>query len=60
MADCSSIRRFKDAADYTKNFIVRDEINKYLPGGKHFIDDALINRLIAETDGQTPDPVLVR
>ena len=60
MADCSSIRRFKDAADYTKNFIVRDEINKYLPGGKHFIDDALINRLIAETDGQAPDPVRVR
>ena len=60
MADCSSIRKFKDAADYTKNFIVRDEIDKYLPGGKHFIDDALINRLIAETDGQAPDPVRVR
>ena len=60
MADCSNIRRFKDAADYTKNFIVRDEINKYLPGGKHFIDDALINRLIAETDGKAPDPVRVR
>ena len=51
MADTSSIRKFKDAADYTKNFIVQGEIDKYLPGGRHFIDDALIRRLIAETDG---------
>ena len=60
MADTSSIRKFKDAADYTKNFIVQGEIDKYLPGGRHFIDDALIRRLIAETDGQEPDPVRVR
>ena len=60
MADTSNIRTFKDAADYTKNFIVRDEIDKYLPGGKHFIDDTRINRLIAETDGKAPDPARVR
>ena len=48
MADTSNIRTFKDAADYTKNFIVRDEINKYLPGGTHFIDDVLINRCVAD------------
>ena len=45
MADCSRIRKFADAADYTKNFIVRSEIDKYLPGGKHFIDEAEITRL---------------
>ena len=60
MADCSSIRHFKDAADYTKRFIVREEIDKYLPGGKHFIDDAEIRRLIADSDGKTPDPTRVR
>ena len=60
MADCSGIRTFKDAADYTKNFIIRDEINKYLPGGKHFIDDNYINKLIADTDGIAPDPKRVR
>lgn len=60
MADGSHIRRFRDAADYTKNFIVRDEIDKYLPGGRHFIDDAEIRRLIAATDGKAPDPVRVR
>ena len=60
MADCSSIRKFTSAADYTKNFIVQGEIDKYLPGGRHFIDDALITRLIAETDGQQPDPARVR
>ena len=60
MADCSSIRKFKDAADYTKNFVVQSEIDRYLPGGRHFIDDALIQRLIAETDGKMADPVRVR
>jgi len=60
MADCSSIRKFTSAADYTKNFIVQGEIDKYLPGGRHFIDEALITRLIAETDGQQPDPARVR
>ncbi len=60
MADCSQIRTFSDAADYRKNFIVRAEIDKYLPGGKHFIDENLINRLIAETDGKEADSARVR
>ena len=60
MADCSKIRKFKDADDYRKNFIVQGEIDKYLPGGKHFIDEALISKLIADTDGKEPDPVKVR
>ena len=36
---CKTIRHFKGAADYRKNFVIREQIDKYLPGGKHFIDD---------------------
>ena len=60
MADCSSIRKFKDAADYRKNFIIQGEIDKYLPGGRHFIDEALINRCIKEIAEKPADPVQVR
>ena len=60
MADYSKIRKFTDAADYVKRFVVQEEIDKYLPGGRHFIDDALIQRLLSETDGKEPDPVRVR
>ena len=60
MADISKIRKFVDAADYTKRFIVQSEIDKYLPGGKHFIDDALIEALIKKMDSREADPVKVR
>ena len=40
MADCSGIRKFASAEEYRKNIIVKGEIDKYLPGGKHFIDEA--------------------
>ncbi len=60
MADCSKIRKFEDAADYRKNFIIRSEIDKYLPNGRHFVDEALIEKLIAQIDGQEADPVRVR
>ena len=60
MADTSSIRKFNSAAEYTKNFIIQDEIDRYLPGGKHFIDDAYINDLIQKTDGVRADPVKIR
>lgn len=60
MADVSSIRKFSSAADYTKNFIVQSEIDKYLPGGKHFVDDGLINRLISDIEHKPADPVRVR
>ena len=60
MADTSSIRKFKSAEEYTKNFIIRDEINKYLPGGKHFIDDDYIKRTIAEAESGAPDKVKIR
>ena len=60
MADVSSIRKFRDAADYTKNFIVQGEIDKYLPGGRHFIDEARIGKCIAEIAENPADPVRVR
>ena len=59
-ADCSNIRKFADAADYTRRFIVKGQIDKYLPGGSHFIDDARINELVAKCDGSPADPVRVR
>ena len=61
MADCSSIRKFATADEYRKNIIVQDEIDKFLPGGKHFIDDAEINRLIGVMDSRRePDAAKVR
>ena len=59
-ADCSNIRKFADAADYTRRFVVKGQIDKYLPGGSHFIDDARINELVAKCDGAPADPVRVR
>ncbi len=43
-----SIRHFANAADFRKNFIVQSQIDKYLPGGRHFIDDALIESTLAK------------
>ena len=60
MADCSQIRKFKDADDYRKNFIIRGEVDKFLPGGKHFIDEALIDRCIRQIAEKPADPVKVR
>ena len=60
MADCSSIRKFKDAEDYTRNFVVQEEIDRYLPGGRHFIDEARISRCIDEIAAKPPDPARVR
>ena len=60
MVDVSTIRKFKDADDYRKRFVVQSEIDKYLPNGKHFIDDELINKLITNIDGLKADPVKVR
>jgi 2-iminoacetate synthase len=60
MADVSTIRKFSSAAEYTKNFIVRSEVDKYLPGGKHFIDDERIMRCISDAEANPPDPVRIR
>ncbi len=55
-----NIRQFKDEQDYREHFIVQGEIDKYLPGGKHFIDDDLINRTLAEADAAPVDPERIR
>ena len=60
MADCSGIRKFKDADDYRRNFVVRGEVDRYLPGGRHFIDEARISRCIDEIAAKPADPVRVR
>ena len=60
MADFSGIRKFKDERDYREHFIVQSEIDKYLPGGKHFIDDALITSTLAAADATPVDPVRIR
>ena len=60
MADVSKIRKFRDADDYRRNFVVQGEIDKYLPGGKHFIDEAQIARCISEIAEKPADPVRVR
>ena len=60
MADCSGIRKFASAEEYRKNIIVKGEIDKYLPGGKHFIDEAEIARCIADVAEKPADPSKVR
>ncbi|MCR5413391.1 MAG: [FeFe] hydrogenase H-cluster radical SAM maturase HydG [Kiritimatiellae bacterium] len=60
MATAKDIRHFANAEDYTKHFIIQEEIDKYLPGGKHFIDDDLINRTLASADASPVDPVRIR
>ena len=60
MATAKDIRHFANAEDYTKHFIVQEEIDKYLPGGKHFIDEDLINRTLAAADAAPVDPVRIR
>jgi 2-iminoacetate synthase len=60
MADVSKIRSFATAAQYTENFIIKSQIDKYLPGGKHFIDEDFINRTIAEASSREVDPVKIR
>ncbi len=44
---CAPIRRFASASDYRKNFVIPEQINKYLPGGQHYIDEAAIFSALA-------------
>ncbi len=60
MSTRNGIRQFKDEQDYRDHFIIKEEIDKYLPGGRHFIDEDLINRTLAESDAQAVDPVRIR
>lgn len=57
----ATIRHFKNAADYRANFIQREQITKYLPAGRHFIDDAQIKRILRQAaEAPANDPVRVR
>ena len=60
MANTNGIRHFKDEQDYREHFVVQSEIDKYLPGGRHFIDEDLINRTLAEADAKEVDPARIR
>ena len=56
-----SIRSFANAADYRKRFVIREQIDKYLPGGKHFIDDSdITNKLATAAAMPANDAVRVR
>lgn len=50
-----AIRHFSSADDYRKNFVVPEQIGKYLPGGKHFVDEAEIFSKLAVAAKETPD-----
>ena len=58
---CAPIRRFDSAADYRKRFVIPEQIDKYLPGGKHYIDEGLIvAQLAAASAKPANDPVRLR
>ena len=60
MATVNGIREFKDEQDYRERFVIQSEIDKYLPGGNHFIDEDYINRTLAAADAEKVDPAKVR
>ena len=58
---CEKIRHFQNAADYRKRFVIQEQIDKYLPGGKHYIDEGVIlARLSAAASAPANDPVRIR
>ncbi|MDD4101479.1 MAG: [FeFe] hydrogenase H-cluster radical SAM maturase HydG [Kiritimatiellae bacterium] len=58
--DNIQIRKFKNADDYRRNFVIPEQIKKYLPGGKHFIDENMLKGCL-ETASQSPcDTVRIR
>ena len=58
---CENIRRFENAADYRKNFVIREQIDKYIPGGNHFIDEASIFKTLRDAKANPAnDPVRIR
>ncbi len=60
MATINGIRHFKDEQDYRENFVIQSEIDKYLPGGKHFIDDELICKTLEKARSEPVDPAKIR
>ena len=58
---CDKIRHFENAADYRKRFVIQEQIDKYLPSGKHFIDEAFILATLRDAKAKPPnDPVRIR
>ncbi|MFO7937813.1 MAG: [FeFe] hydrogenase H-cluster radical SAM maturase HydG [Kiritimatiellia bacterium] len=55
------IRKFKNAADYSRNFIIRKQINDYIGSG-HFIDEKRIMEKLADAAAvrYPDDPVRIR
>jgi len=53
-------RTFSDAADYTRRFIRPEQIEPYLPGGRHFIDGGAIERVLETAAAAPNDRVRVR
>lgn len=55
------IRRFAGAADYRKNFVIPEQIGKYLPGGAHYVDeDAIFSTLAGAARAPANDPARIR
>ncbi len=55
------IRKFTNAADYTKNFIVRDQVDRYIGSGHYIKEDLIMRQLAAAAAHSNPnDPVRIR
>jgi 2-iminoacetate synthase len=61
ISEAPNIRKFNSASDYTRNFIIRDEVDPYLSSG-HFINEALINKQLARAAAARDpnDPIRLR
>ncbi len=58
---CAKIRHFANASDYRKNFVIPAQIKTYLPNGKHYIDEDLIEAQLSSASlEKLNDPVRVR
>lgn len=48
------------AEEYKKTYIRQDQIDPYLPGGRHFIDEAAIHQALQKAAEKGEDPAYVR
>ncbi len=57
----TGVRKFKNAADYTRNFIIRDQIDPYLKNGHYINENRIMRQLAAAAARPDPnDPVRIR
>lgn len=54
------IRTFSGAKDYLSRFVQQEQIDRYLPQGKHFIDEAAIHQTLATAAAKPNDRERVR